>query len=135
MIKAKIECLKIPSIVNVKRKIINLIIFSIVKLKKDKFKLDEKYCPNKSFLEKIVAKLSDSFKNVQRKEEKDKIKKKKKIINNLIGKNNTIIELPLSYFDDDLKDIMKYLEFCKGKYYRIVHISNLKILSINIIYL
>ena len=135
MIKAKIECLKIPSIVNVKRKIINLIIFSIVKLKKVKFKLDEKYCPNKSFLEKIVAKLSDSFKNVQRKEEKDKIKKKKKIINNLIGKNNTIIELPLSYFDDDLKDIMKYLEFCKGKYYRIVHISNLKILSINIIYL
>ena len=123
MIKAKIEWLKIPSIVNVKRKIINLIIFSIVKLKKDKFKFDEKYCPNKSFLEKIVAKLSDSFKNVQRKEEKDKIKKKKKIINNLIGKNNTIIELPLSYFDDDLKDIMKYLEFCKGKYYRIVHIS------------
>ena len=123
MIKAKIEWLKIPSIVNVKRKIINLIIFSIVKLKKDKFKLDEKYCPNKSFLEKIVAKLSDSFKNVQRKEEKDKIKKKKKIINNLIGKNNTIIELPLSYFDDDLKDIMKYLEFCKGKYNRIVCIS------------
>ena len=123
MIKAKIEWLKIPSIVNVKRKIINLIIFSIVKLKKDKFKLDEKYCPNKSFLEKIVAKLSDSFKNVQRKEEKDKIKKKKKIINNLIEKNNTIIELPLSYFDDDLKDIMKYLEFCKGKYNRIVRIS------------
>ncbi len=113
MIKAKIEWLKIPSIVNVKRKIMNLIIFSIVKLKKDKFKLDEKYCPNKSFLEKIVAKLSDSFKNVQRKEEKDKIKKKKKIINNLIGKNNTIIELPLSYFDDDLKDIMKYLDFVK----------------------
>ena len=78
MIKAKIEWLKIPSIVNVKRKIINLIIFSIVKLKKDKLKLDEKYCPNKSFLEKIIAKRSDSFKNVQRKEEKDKIKKKEK---------------------------------------------------------
>lgn len=41
-----------------------------------------------------------------RKEKKDKIKKKKKLINNLIGKNNTIIEFPLSYFDDDLKDIM-----------------------------
>ena len=123
MIKAKIEWLKIPSIVNVKRKIINLIIFSIVKLKKDKFKLDEKYCPNKSFLEKILAKISDYFKNLLRKEKKIKSKKKKKLINNLIVKNNTIIEFPLSYFDDDLKDIMKYLEFCKGKYYRIVHIS------------
>ena len=64
MIKAKIEWLKIPSIVNVKRKIINLIIFSIVKLKKEKFKLDEKYCPNKGFLEKFLAKLSDYLKNV-----------------------------------------------------------------------
>ena len=58
-----------------------------------------------------------------RKEKKIKSKKKKKLINNLIEKNNTIIEFPLSYFDDDLKDIMKYLEFYKGKYNRIVHIS------------
>jgi len=41
-----------------------LIIFSIVKLKKEKFKLDEKYCPNKGFLEKFLAKLSDYLKNV-----------------------------------------------------------------------
>ena len=84
----------------------------------------------KVFSRKLLQSLVIPSKMFKENKKKTKSKKKKKIINNLIGKNNTIIELPLSYFDDDLKDIMKYLEFCKGKYYRIVHISNLKILSI-----
>ena len=122
-IKAEIESLKIPSIVNVKRKILDLIIFSILKSNKDKFKLDENYCPNKGFLEKILAKLNDYSQNVLRNEEIDKIEKKKELINSLIEKNYTIIEFPLSCCDDDLNEIMRYLGFCKGKYNRIVHVS------------
>ena len=65
--KALIESFKIPSMIIVKRKILDLIIFSLMKSNKDKFDLDKCYCPNKNFLEKLLEKLEK--KNVLRKDE------------------------------------------------------------------
>lgn len=122
-IKSIINSLKIPSIINVKRKILDLLIFSLLKINQDKFNLDKNYCPKKSFLDKILAKLTDYSKNVLRKDEIEKIEQHKKDINELIDNNKTIIEFPYSCSDNTLNDIMRYLGFCKGKYNKIVHIS------------
>jgi len=78
MIKAKIECLKIPSIVNVKRKIINLIIFSIVKLKKDKLSLMKNIVQIKVFSRKLLQSLVIPSKMFKEKKKKTKLKKRKK---------------------------------------------------------
>lgn len=121
--KLNIESLGIPSIINVKRKILVLLIFSLLKLNKDKFNLDKNYCPNKGFLDKILEKLDNYSKNMLRKNELEKIDQYKKDINKLINKNKTIIEFPFSCSDNTLDNIMRYLWFCKGKYNRIVHIS------------
>lgn len=121
--KSIIESLKIPSIIIVKRKILDLIIFSLIKLNKDKFNLSENYCPNRDFLDKIMAKLENYSKNIQWKDEKEKFERHKKYINELIDKKDTIIEFPFSCSDNYLYMIMRYLFFCKRKYNKIVHIS------------
>ena len=120
--KSITESLKIPSIIIVKRKILDLIIFSLIKLNKDKFNLSENYCPNRDFLDKIMAKLENYSKNVLRKDEKVKFERHKKYINELIDKNDTIIEFPFSCSDNNLVMIMRYLGYCKRKYNKIVHI-------------
>ena len=48
--KSVVESLKIPSFVIVKRKLLDLIIFSLLKSNKDKFNIDKNYCPNKNIL-------------------------------------------------------------------------------------
>jgi uncharacterized protein YjaZ len=85
-LKSFIESLKIPSIIIVKRKILDLIIFSLIKKNKDKFELCKNYCPNASFLGKIMAKLENYSKNILRKDEEEKVKKHKENINELIKK-------------------------------------------------
>ena len=95
--KAVIESLKSPTIINVKRKILDLIIFSLIKSNKNKFTLNKNFCPNKSFLDKILTKLQDyANKNGKTEEKKDKINKKIEFIHELIEKNNTIINFPFS---------------------------------------
>ena len=121
--KSITESLKIPSIIIVKRKILDLIIFSLIKKNKDKFELCKNYCPNASFLGKIMAKLENYSKNILRKDEEEKVKKHKENINELIKKNDTTIEFPFSCSDNNLDKIIWYLGFCKSKYNKIVHIS------------
>ena len=123
MMKSFIESLKIPSIIIIKRKIIDMIIFSLIKLNKDKFNLDKNYCPNISFLKKVMTKIDNYSKNIKRKDEKEKVKEHKKFIDELIKKKITIIEFPFSCLDKNLDLIMRYLGFCKGKYNKIVNIS------------
>ena len=48
--KSVVESLKIPSFVIVKRKLLDLIIFSLLKSNKDKFNIDKNYCLNKNIL-------------------------------------------------------------------------------------
>ena len=123
MMKSFIESLKIPSIIIAKRKIIDLIIFSLIKLNKDKFNLDKNYFPNISFLKKVMTKIDNYSKNIKRKDENEKVEEHKKFIDELIKKKITIIEFPFSCLDKNLDLIMRYLGFCKGKYNKIVNIS------------
>ena len=121
--KSIIESLKIPSIIIIKRKILDLIIFSLIKLNKDKFNLSKNYYPNRNFLGIIMVKLEKYIKNVLRKDEEEKVKRHKEYINELIGKNETIVEFPFSCSNNNLDIVMRYLGFCKRKYDKIMHIS------------
>ncbi len=56
--KIVIESLKPPTIVNVKRKIIDMMIFALLKSNQNKFVLNKDYCPTKNFLEKVIEKLN-----------------------------------------------------------------------------
>ena len=116
-LKGVIEKLKAPTIINMKRKIIDLIIYLIIKNNENKFKLNPDYCPNQNFLKMILKKL----KNI---ELNDNIKNKIVFINNLISQNITTIEFPISCTDIKINKIMQYLSFYKSNCNEIVHISN-----------
>lgn len=120
-LKGVIETLKIPTIINMKRKIIDLIIYLIIKNNKNKFKLNPDYCPNQKFLKMILKKLN----NIELNDNiKNKIEEKIKFINNLISLNITTIEFPFSCTDIKINKIMQYLSFYKSNCNEIVHISN-----------
>ena len=66
------------NIANIKRKILDIVNYSIFKQNKDSFKMDENYCPNKSFLDKIYDKLinfskKDNLPEDQKTKVKDRI--------------------------------------------------------------
>ena len=122
--KSIIEMLKPPTIINIKRKILDLVVFSLIKRNKDKFILAENYSPNQSFLNLIKNKLEEySKKKGLSVDNKKKIEEKKKFIQELITKNQTKTSFPLDCTDVELDDIMSFLGFCKTKYNNIVHIS------------
>ena len=122
--KCIIEMLKPPTIINIKRKLLDLVIFSIIKANKDKFKLDKNYSPNQSFLNSIKNKLEEYSKNkCLSKSDKEKIGLKKAFIQELIDKNQTKTAFPFECTSKELDDILGFLGFCKGKYNQIVHIS------------
>lgn len=123
VMKSVVESLKIPSFVIMRRKLLDLIIFSLLKSNKDKFHIHKNYCPNNNFLEKILGKIEKYSKKILRKDDVEKINLSKDFINELINKNEKIIEFPLSCSDNNLEYIMKYLSFCKRKYNKVKHAS------------
>jgi len=123
MMNSFIELLKTPSIVIVKRKLLDLIIYPIIKVNKDKFSIDNNYCPSEYLLKKILKKIEKYSENILRKDDIEKINESKKIIKESINKNQSTIKFPLSCTDEYLDTIIGYLSFCKGKYNQVVHIS------------
>ena len=123
LMKSVIELLKTPSFVIVKRKLLDMIIYSLIKSNKEKFKIDENYCPSDYFLNKISKKIEKYSENILRKDDIEKINESKKIIKESINKNQSTIKFPLSCTDEYLDTIIGYLSFCKGKYNQVVHIS------------
>ena len=67
VIKSIVEALKRPTIINFKRKIIDMLIFSILKDNKSHFTLNKDYSPNKNFLDKVLEKLDAYEKKVEQK--------------------------------------------------------------------
>jgi len=116
-LKGVIETLKTPTIINMKRKIIDLIIYLIIKNNETKFKLNPDYCPNKNFLKMILKKIENIELN-------DNIKEKIEFIKNLISQNKTTIKFPFSCTDKKINKIIKYLNFYKSNCNEIVHFSN-----------
>ena len=130
--KIVIESLKPPTIVNVKRKIIDMMIFALLKSNQNKFVLNKDYCPTKNFLEKVIEKLN---KYKERKEisqsEKGKIGNKIKMLKDLIVKDKAIIKFPFTCSIGKLDYIMRYLGFYKGKYSKIFIKIKLNFIKMN----
>jgi len=119
-----IELLKPATIVNIKRKIIDMMIFTLLKNNIDKFSLKDGYTPQKNFLTAVQTMLQDAKKKCISKEKENKINEKIEFINNLIEENKTTITgFPFDCNDSNLSNIIKYLSFFKKKLNKIVHIS------------
>ena len=99
-IKSIIKHLLPSNIVNIKRKILDIVIFSILKKNNASFQIDENYCPNKNFLDKIYNRLNEFDKRENLSEDqKNKIKDKIKFINNQRIKKNSSITFPYKCLD------------------------------------
>ena len=118
-LKALIKKIKDPSIINMKRKLIDLFVFMIIKRKAKFFILNSNYCPNKAYLKKILDVLQIKNKN----NNKSKIKEKIEFIEDLIKNNKTTTNYPIKIDNYDLIDILSFFSFYKKKCSNIVHIG------------
>ena len=91
-LKALINQIKAPSIINIKRKRIDLFIFWIIKKRAKFFILNPNYSPNNNYLEKILN-ILQSKKNNKQAEIEDKID----FIKELIEKNKSMTNFPIRY--------------------------------------
>ena len=112
------------NIVNIKRKILETIIYSILKKNEESFELNKNYCPNNSFLDKILDRLinfskSDNLSDNQ----KIKLNAKIQFINDLKLQDNSSINFPFYCKNEQLRDILNFFSFYKKELNDIVHIS------------
>ena len=119
LVKSVIELLGTRSIIIVKKKLLDMIIYSLIKTNKDKFEIDKNYCQNENILKKILKKIEKYSDNIIRKDDIDKNNASKNYIIGLINKNQSSIEFPISCTDKYLNIIIGYLSFCKSKYNKV----------------
>ena len=110
-LKTLINQMKSPSIINIKRKLIDLLVFYIIKKNEKFFSLNVNYSPNKTFLEKILNILQK-----KRRYETEEIQKKINDIEKLIQKKKSITNYHIKIENSDLKDIINFFSYYK-KYY------------------
>ena len=110
-LKTLINQMKSPSIINIKRKLIDLFVFYIIKKNEKFFSLNVNYSPNKTFVEKILNILQK-----KRRYETEEIQKKINDIEKLIQKKKSITNYHIKIENSDLKDIINFFSYYK-KYY------------------
>ena len=110
-LKTLINQIKSSSIINIKRKLIDLLVFYIIKKNEKFFSLNVNYSPNKTFLEKILNILQK-----KRRYETEEIQKKINDIEKLIQKKKSITNYHIKIENSDLKDIINFFSYYK-KYY------------------
>ena len=110
-LKTLINQIKSPSIINIKRKLIDLFVFYIIKKNEKFFSLNVNYSPNKTFVEKILNILQK-----KRRYETEEIQKKINDIEKLIQKKKSITNYQIKIENSDLKDIINFFSYYK-KYY------------------
>ena len=110
-LKTLINQIKSPSIINIKRKLIDLFVFYIIKKNEKFFSLNVNYSPNKTFLEKILNILQK-----KRRYETEEIQKKINDIEKLIQKKKSITNYHIKIENSDLKYIINFFSYYK-KYY------------------
>ena len=110
-LKTLINQMKSPSIINIKRKLIDLFVFYIIKKNEKFFSLNVNYSPNKTFVEKILNILQK-----KRRYETEEIQKKINDIVKLIQKKKSITNYHIKIENSDLKDIINFFSYYK-KYY------------------
>ena len=110
-LKTLINQIKSPSIINIKRKLIDLFVFYIIKKNEKFFSLNVNYSPNKTFIKKILNILQK-----KRCYETEEIQKKINDIEKLIQKKKSITNYQIKIENSDLKDIINFFSYYK-KYY------------------
>jgi len=110
-LKTLINQIKSSSIINIKRKLIDLLVFYIIKKNEKFFSLNVNYSPNKTFLEKILNILQK-----KRRYETEEIQKKINDIEKLSQKKKSITNYHIKIENSDLKDIINFFSYYK-KYY------------------
>ena len=96
------------NIINIKRKLIDLFVFYIIKKNEKFFSLTANYIPNKDFLEKILN-------NLQKKRcyKTEEIQKKINDIKKMSQKNKSITQYQIKIENSELKDIINFFSYYK----------------------
>lgn len=113
-----ISQLKPPTIINIKRKFIDILIYLILKNNSKLFDLQKEYSPNSDFLQKVLNKL-ERFKKIET------VKKKIKFVKDLKNKNLSTTEFPFIEKDSSniISLIVRFLSFYKKKCSNIIHLE------------
>ena len=111
-----IQQIKPPTIINIRRKFIDLIIFYIIKKNADIFILDKTYSPNSGYLDKVLKILEKQKKTVGRDEKITFVKEVK-------SQDISNTKYPMKIKDGLLRDLISYLQYYKKKCSNVVHIG------------
>ena len=111
-----IQQIKPPTIINIRRKFVDLIIFYIIKKNADIFILDKTYSPNSGYLDKVLKILEKQKKTVGRDEKITFVKKVK-------SQDISNTKYPMKIKDGLLRDLISYLQYYKKKCSNVVHIG------------
>ena len=130
-----VNLLKNPNIINIKRKIIEILIFHLFSENSDYFNLNKDYYPSIQNLIELKKLIENKLGKVENEEEKNEIKKDKEKIdkilkesnqkNNNDSKSGKVIEIEIGQ-KDDLEITLNFLEFFISNLHPEVHLSENK---------
>ena len=130
-----VNLLKNPNIINIKRKIIEILIFHLFSENSDYFNLNKEYYPSIQNLIELKKLIENKLGNVKNEEEKNEIKKDKEKIDKILKESNQknnndskcgkVFEIEIG-LKDDLEITLNFLEFFISNLHPEVHLSENK---------
>ncbi len=97
-----------PTIFNIRKKFIDLIIYWVIKKNEEKFKIDKNYIPENNYLN-LISKI------LEKKIKSSEIEQKINFVSDLKSKAISIISYPMIINDNLLDNLFSYLKFYKRK--------------------
>ena len=131
-LSSTILLLQNSNIINLKRKLTEVMLFSIMENNKDLFSFSNDYSPNLSSLYELLNLIENKLNTCKNDNEKNKIKADKDIIKKLIEKGEVKLDSTIniktnSKIGKQIEMIFDFLRFCKNNFHPFVHASKKEI--------
>ena len=131
-LSSTILLLQNSNIINLKRKLTEVMLFSIMENNKDLFSFSNDYSPNLSSLYELLNLIENKLNTCKNDNEKNKIKVDKDIIKKLIEKGEVKLDSTIniktnSKIGKQIEMIFDFLRFCKNNFHPFVHASKKEI--------
>lgn len=131
-LSSTILLLQNSNIINLKRKLTEVMLFSIMENNKDLFSFSNDYSPNLSSLYELLNLIENKLNTCKNDNEKNKIKADKDIIKKLIEKEEVKLDSTIniktnSKIGKQIEMIFDFLRFCKNNFHPFVHASKKEI--------
>ena len=131
-LSSTILLLQNSNIINLKRKLTEVMLFSIMENNKDLFSFSNDYSPNLFNLYELLNLIENKLNTCKNDNEKNKIKADKDIIKKLIEKGEVKLDSTIniktnSKIGKQIEMIFDFLRFCKNNFHPFVHASKKEI--------